>query len=529
MKLRTVPRASFCAALVLGLAAASFGAASPEDEARRLDDHYFFVQKIGHGWEPLLADMDRSLESLKGAPAEKVRPIRVTVDAARESVAKLRLADGTEAGESRALALYDLLAKTAVDEGRRPGFHRSCADILMKRAEAAAKFDDEQHDAKAFELAMSALGHVPDLEAAFAMIARLGLKVGLKAKEREDYEDALAKLDGTLETLRRAGGKSAAKAMKDVSDVVDEIRRTTGTLSIAWLGDLKALAAVKGGKTDFTHAALAFAGDAKAPPTQSADKPRRLRVGKWKMTATGSGGATPFDAPLVVTPAGGEVTMPAMIPDDMVYVSAAGGDEAFLIDRTETSNDQYAAMTGRSRPGDGRAAAAGLTYQEAKSAAEGVGKRLPDLPQWSHAAFGPPDAPRTRYPWGDAEGTPGVHFAVDGPKDVTGCKDGASPCGCLNMAGNVWEWIEYRGGGWLIGGGWSGKFSRNVLIGDQGDTWPADFLRDPLPTLETYQAFPVSDVPDNKKYQNYKATAESALPQAGMRCVIPLGKPWRKP
>jgi hypothetical protein len=530
MSIRTVPRASFCAALVLGAVATAFGGTSPEDEAVRLDDHYFFVQKIGHGWEPLLADMERSLVSLKDAPAEKLLPLRTTVDAARESVAKLRLADRTEPGESRALELYDLLAQTAVDKSRWPEFHKACADILMKRADAAANVNDEQHDAKAFDLAMSALRHVPDLDRAFGMIARLGLKVGLKAKEREDYETALEKLSGTLETLGRAGGKAAGKAIKDVSDVVDEIRRTTGTLAISWLGDPKALANVKGGKTDFTHAALAFVGDAKSPPTQTADKPRRVRVGTWKVTATGSGGGKPFEAGVVVTPGGGEMTMPAMIPDGMVYVPAQGVDDAFLIDRTETSNDQFAAMTGRSRGGDGRAAAAGLTYQEAKNAAEGAGKRLPNVAQWTHAAFGAPNAKSPRYPWGDSEGEPGVQFVggVDGPQDVASCEAGASRFGCINMAGNVWEWIEHDGGGWLIGGGWSGKFSRNVLMGET-EPWLADFLRDPLPTKETYDAFPVSDKANNAKYQNYKATAETTLPQAGMRCVIPLGKPWRRP
>jgi hypothetical protein len=528
MSLRTVPRASFCAALVMGLAATAFGAASAEDEARRLDDHFFFVQKLGHGWEPLLADMDRSLESLKDAPAEKLRPLRVTVDAARESVAKLRLADGTEAGESRALELYELLAQKAVDESRRPAFHRSCADILMKRADAAANVNDDAHDAKAFDLAMSALGHVPDLEPAFAMIARLGLKVGLKAKEREEYEDALTKLDGTLETLRRAGGKSAARAITDVSVVVDDIRRTTGTLAIAWLGDPKSLASVKGGKTDFTHAALAFAGDPRTPPVQSADKPRRMRTGTWTVTATGTGGATKFEARVVVGPMGGEMTMPAMIPDGMIYVPAAGGEDAFLVDRTETSNDQFAAMTGRSRGGDGRAAAAGLTYQEAKAAAEGAGKRLPNVSQWTHAAFGSPNAQKPRYPWGDAEGAPGVQFVggVDGPQDVAGCAAGASPVGCLNMAGNVWEWIEHRGDGWLIGGGWAQKkfdLSRDF---PDGGSWTADLLRDPLPTEATYNRG--MSKTDEAKYYKYKAT-DTTLPQAGMRCVVPLGKPWRKP
>ncbi len=532
MSIRSIRRASSCAALVLVPAAALAGE-SADEAGRRLDDDRFFVQKLGRGWEPLLSDMDATLATLKDAPEGRVRPVRATCDGAREDVAKMRLADGTEAGESRALELYEVLAGTAVDESRRRAHHGSCADIYMKRADAATKVDDETHDASAFDDAMKALAHVPGLERAFSMIARLGLKVGLAAKEREDYDAALEKLDGTKRTLVGAGVQAGGESLKKVDDVVAEIRRTTGPLSVAWLGDPKTLAAVKGGRTDFSRAALSFAGAAKAPPTQTADHPRRMRVGKWRVTATGAGGTTQFAADVVVTPDGGELTLLVAIPDGMLFVSAAGGDDAFLVDRTETSNAQYEAMTGRRLAGDPRVAAAGLSFAEAKAAAEGAGKRLPTLVQWTHAAFGAPGAKSPRYPWGENEGEQGVQFVggVDGPQDVESCPAGASPCGCLNMAGNVMEWIDYRDGGWLLGGGWKGKFSREPQYPDgypDGFSWKADLLRDPIPTAATYDAFPANDKADQAKYLNYKAT-DNTLPQAGMRCVVPLGKPWRRP
>jgi len=526
MKIGTVRRSFVFAGLVLSLAASAWAGANAEAEARRLDDHLFFVTKLGRGWEPLLADIDRTLTALEGSPPERVRPVRSTADAARESVAKMRAADGTEAGRSRALELYDLLAKTAVDEAKRPSFHGQCAKILMDRADDAEKKGDETHDAQALEFAKQAVGHVRGDARAVEMIGRLGFKVGLAQEAREEYEAALSQFEATLAVLRDAGAKDDAPKVVEGRASIDRIHRGTGKLSIAWLGDPQTLANVKGPKTDFTAGTIAFAGAGKAPPAQDPRKPRLMRVGTWKATASGAGGDKTFAASVTITPDGGELTLLSMLPDDMILVPAAGGDDAFLVDRTETSNARYAAMTGRSRGGDARAAVAGITYQEAKSAAEAAGKRLPTLAQWTHAAFGAPNAKSPRYPWGDAEGEPGTQFvAADDAQDVESCAAGASPLGCLNMAGNVWEWIEFRGGGWLIGGGWAQKkFDRDCLTSD-GGSWKADFLRDPLPPADLYDAF--TNTADQAKYLNYRAKADTTLPQAGMRCVVPLGKPRR--
>jgi hypothetical protein len=526
MSTRNVPWASIGTALVLGLAGSASAAASAEDETRRLDDHYFFVQKLGRGWEPLLADMDRSLDSLKDAPAEKLRPMRGIVDAARENVAKARAADGTEAGESRALELYDVLAKTAVDETKRPGFHAACAKILMDRADRAEKVGDEAHDAQALELAKAAVAHVAGFPRAVDTIGRLGFKVGLAQEAREEYEAAMSQFEATIEALKAANAADDAPKVVEGRGYVERIKKNTGPLAVAWLGDPRVLANVQGGKTEYSQATLTFSGAGKAPPQQSADKPRRMRVGEWKVTATGVGGAAPFVATVVVTPSGGEFTMPVAVPDGMILVPASGDEDAFFIDRTETSNARLSEMTGRGRGGDPRAAASGLSYADAKAAAERAGKRLPTLAQWTYAAFGAPNAPRPRYPWGDAEGEPGTQFvAGDEAQSVESCPSGASALGCLNMAGNVWEWIEHRGGGWLIGGGWQQrKFDRSCEV-PEGLPWKADFLRDPLPTEDTYGAG--MSKADEAKYFKYQATAATTLPQAGMRCVVALGKPRR--
>ncbi len=526
MRRRTVPRASFVAILLLGAASSQAAGPSPESEARRLEDSLYFVRSLDRGWEPLLADLDRSIKALTEAPPERVRPVRVTADTAREIVAARRLKEG-EPGEPRALELFGQLAQTSVDETKRPVFHRTCADILMNQADRAEKAGGDANFAKAFDLARAALSHVPDFDKAFQMIARLGLNVARSFQSKEDYENALAKIADTVKTLRAAGVRDDSKSLSDVNSLQAEILESTGELRILWLGDAQALLGVKGGKTDYTNASLHFVGAGREPPAQSAAKPRRIRTGRWKVNVTGAGGSASFETTVEISRSGGELTLVPALPDGMLIVPAAGGADAFLIDRTEWSNQQYQSVTGRSRGGKPSAAVAGLSFEEAQAAANAAGKRLPSLAQFTHAAFGSPNAKSPRYPWGDDEAEPGRQFVggADDAQDVESCRDYPSRSGCLNMAGNVWEWLDT---GWLIGGGWKQmSFSRECQPPDDSglQPWTADLLRDPLPSDEVYNRF--TNKAEEAKYWKYHATAETTLAQAGLRCIVPLGKPRR--
>lgn len=84
-----------------------------------------------------------------------------------------------------------------------------------------------------------------------------------------------------------------------------------------------------------------------------------------------------------------------------------------------------------------------VSWKQAREYCEWRGARLPTEAEWEKAARGDQDT--RRFPWGDhaADCTYANYSVCKGDTEKVGSHpDGSSPYGVLDMAGNVWEWVN---------------------------------------------------------------------------------------
>ncbi len=112
----------------------------------------------------------------------------------------------------------------------------------------------------------------------------------------------------------------------------------------------------------------------------------------------------------------------------------------FRIDKYEVTNAQYARFRPDHQYPETQAdfPVTNITWEEAKAYAEWAGKDLPTEAEWEFAAGA---ADGRRFPWGAEKRVPPIKKADDLDR-VGSYRDNASPAGCFDMEGNVWEWTS---------------------------------------------------------------------------------------
>ena len=91
-----------------------------------------------------------------------------------------------------------------------------------------------------------------------------------------------------------------------------------------------------------------------------------------------------------------------------------------------------------------------VSFHEAEAYSRWAGRRLPSEAEWEKAATWTPDGRKRLNPWGDEPhagraNTGRMRFS---PAPIGSYPAGASPCGCLGMIGDVWEWTSSRFSGY---------------------------------------------------------------------------------
>lgn len=332
----------------------------------------------------------------------------------------------------KAIALEpgNLVAKEKCSETRK----------AIAGAERGAKFNDYLKKADAHY-------EKSDMKFAFLYLVEA---LRLYPEGREDVRKRLIVMEREYPQELEAILEEKAGELADIRPQIDSLRKKpAGPGTKARAGDAAAPRVEPGSRDD---------NKAASPPPESAaepflrkisgkvDKVWRNHLGYWEALFHGN-------ISMVYIPEG-EVTIgsPAGEGDDDEHPAHKLSLDGYWIGKTEVTFEQYDLFcddSGRPRAADegwGRGtrpviyvswhdAVAYCAWLEVRT---GLPFRLPSEAEWEKAA-------RFRYPWGGAAPDSSLaNFDKDHmmTRPVGSYPKGASPYGILDMAGNVWEWIQ---------------------------------------------------------------------------------------
>lgn len=141
---------------------------------------------------------------------------------------------------------------------------------------------------------------------------------------------------------------------------------------------------------------------------------------------------------MVYVPAG-EFIMGSTYGDPDERPRQIASTKAFFIDKYEVSNEEFAQFDPSFKyPPEKKNNAVIVTWSQADAYAKWAGKRLPTEKEWEKAARG---TDGRVFPWGN---TYDNTYVVWDQKETRGASIAkpASPYGCYDMAGSVWEWTS---------------------------------------------------------------------------------------
>ena len=197
-----------------------------------------------------------------------------------------------------------------------------------------------------------------------------------------------------------------------------------------------------------------------ATPTVIAPTPAPTKIPATSTPGMGSVEVSEKDGMQLLYVPAGKFTMGSENGEDHEKPVHIVSLHAFRIDQTEVTNGMYALCVR-----DGKCVAPGskesltrpsyygeaqynnypvvfVDWDRAKTYCEWAGRRLPSEAEWEKAARG---TYAFDYPWGNSMPDKGLLNYNDFIGDTTEVgiyPKGASPYGALDMAGNVWEWVN---------------------------------------------------------------------------------------